>query len=286
MRYLHRFQLIMIMIMTLSIGLFASTGHAEGTEEMTLSKPPASIKQWYMPTNRRQVWLHTMFRLRRAMQAMGEYAAYQDRERLINWGEKFVKDYKSIGKMVPEWNDELEIGWAERLLVAAKAGDFEGVGLAQRKIGRSCGGCHREYRAVTAALQRGANFSEVMVEDGESMEQQSFKKSMQGLSFSMNRIKIAITDHRFDVAESSHQLMSQRLEDLSASCDACHKTERQKEYLLGEENMGRVQKLGELIEAKEGRESQRALGGVAVEICATCHSIHRILSDLRGFIDK
>lgn len=283
MSYLRRFQLIIALL----IGPFAlSTTYAEEPREVTITKPPASIAQWYKPANKRQVWLHTMFRLRREMQAMGEYSAYQDRERLVSWSEKFVKDYKSIGKMVPEFKDELEVEWADRLLAAAKKGDFEGVGAAQRKIGKSCGGCHKEFRVVTAALFRGPNFSEVVVEDGETMEERTFKKSMEGLSTAMNRIKIAMTDKRFDVANSAHELMSRRLEDLTGSCSACHQTDRQKDYLLGEENMAKVKKLGELIEAKNIKDSQKALGSVAVEICATCHSIHRTLAQLRGFIDK
>jgi len=266
--------------------LYVSTATADEELTVNITKPPLSIEQWYKPANKRQVWLHTMFRLRREIQAMDEYAAFKDRERLANWSEKFVKDYKSIGEMVPEWADVLEVEWANRLLNAAKKGDFDGVGTAQRKIGKSCSGCHKEYRAVTAALYRGADFSEVVVEDGETMEERSFKKSMVGLSSAMNRIKIAITDNRFDVAHSSHELMTQRLEDLSSSCSACHKTDRQKEYLMGEENMAKVNKLGELIKVKDTKESQRTLGSVAVEICATCHSIHRTLSDLSGFIDK
>jgi cytochrome c556 len=275
------FSLLLIIMASVS-----SRAVADVDREVSLTKPPATIAQWYPPANKRQVWLHTMFRLRREMQAIGEYAAYQDRERLVSWSENFVKDYQSIGKMVPEWADELEVEWAERLLAAARAGDFDGVTTAQQKIGTSCGGCHKEFRAVTAALYRGPNFSEVKVEDGETMEERTFKKSMEGLSAAMNRIKIAITDNRLDVAEASHKLMNQRLADLGGSCSACHKTERQKNYLLGNENMAMVEKLGELIKAQDNKEAEAALGTVAVDICATCHSIHRTLSDLRGFIDK
>lgn len=276
---------ILKLIFTLLITLALSPTFADEEREVNFSKAPSSIAQWYKPTNKRQVWLHTMFRLRREMQAMGEYAAFEDKARLILWSDKFAKDYRSIGEMVPEWADELEMDWLKRLQTAARSGDFAGVGAAQRKIGNSCSGCHKEYRAVTVALYRGADFDEVVVEDGETMEELKFKKFMGGLSSAMNRIKIALVDSRFEVATAAHELMSQRLEDLGGSCSACHKTDRQRDYLLGEENMARVQKLGELIAAKEVKEGQRVLGGVAVEICATCHGIHRNIADLRGFIE-
>ena len=281
MSYHNAYKLLLVLFVTIG----ASTTYAEEALDVTITKPPSSIGEWYKPANKRQVWLHTMFRLRREMQAISEYSAYEDREHLVQWTNKFVEDYDSIGKMVPEWADELEVEQSEKLLDAANKGDYTTVAAVQQKIARSCMGCHKEYRAVTAALYRGTNFSDVVVEDSETMEEQKYKDAMTGLSTSMNRVKIAIDDSRFDVASSAYKLMSHRLNDLSESCSACHKTDRQRDYLLGEENMNEVKKLGELIEAKEVKQSQRALGGVAVKICATCHSIHRTLSDLRGFID-
>jgi cytochrome c556 len=274
------------LFITLAITLVTSNASAGEDREITVSQPPLSIEQWYKPANKRQVWLHTMFRLRREMQAMTEYAAFEDKERLVSWSEKFVKDYRSIGEMVPEWADELETEQVEHLVAAANKGDFAGVATAQQKIGQSCMGCHKEYRAVTAALLRGANFSTAVVEDGETMEELQYKDFMVGLSTAMNRIVIAIDDNRFDVATSAYELLGQRIDDLKESCSACHKTDRQRDYLLGTEAMAQLQELGRLIEAKEVTASQRALGGMAVEVCATCHSIHRTVSDLREFIEK
>ncbi len=270
------------------IALFIATttaAFADEQAELTITKPPASIGQWYKPENKRQVWLHTMFRLRREMQAISEYAVYEDSERLVSWTERFVKDYKSIGKMVPEWSDELELELSDKLLNAAMKSDYSQVAAIQKKVGRSCMGCHKEFRAVTAALYRGADFTGVVVEDSETMEQMQYKEAMAGLSTAMNRIKIAMEDERFESAADAYKLLDHRLGDLAESCGACHKTGRQRNYLLGDENMNEVKKLGELIEKRDAKQSGRALGGVAVKICATCHSIHRTLSDLRSFID-
>ena len=46
---------------------------------VSLATPPASLEKWYKPANKRQVWLHTMFRLRREMQAIREYAKQNNR---------------------------------------------------------------------------------------------------------------------------------------------------------------------------------------------------------------
>ena len=272
-------------LVAIAISLATLVSHAEGEREVTITKPPASIAQWYKPENKRQVWLHTMFSLRREMQAMSEYAAYEDKERLVRWVEKFADDYKRIGKMVPEWDDELEYELLERLQRAAKAGDYPLVGSTQQKIAQSCNGCHKEFRAVTASLYRGSNFDAAVVEDSETMEELEYREAMVGLGTAMNRIIIAMEDERLEAAEQAYDLMAHRINDLAQSCSACHNTDRQRDYLLGEESLNRVETLGELIRSRDIQQSQRTLGGIAVEVCATCHSIHRNLSDLRRFID-
>lgn len=265
--------------------MLAMVSYAQTDREVIITKPPVSIGKWYKPENKRQVWLHTMFRLRREMQAISEYSAYEDQKHLVQWIRKFTDDYQSIGKMVPEWNDELEFELVDRMERAAKNGDYQSVGSIQQKIGKSCMGCHNEFRAVTAALYRGSNFSNAVVEDSETMEELNYKDAMAGLNTAMNRIVIAIIDDRFEVAGQAYELMAHRMEDLGNSCSACHPSDRQRDYLMGEESQNKIHLLGELIKKKDAKQSQRTLGELAVEVCATCHSIHRNLSDLRDFIE-
>lgn len=269
-----------------ALTLHIPASYASEAESTYIRMPPSTLKQWYKPQHKRQAWLHTMFRLRREMQAIGEYAAYQDSERLRAWVDKFSRDYLSIGKMVPEWNDELEIEAVSALERAAADSQFEQVDKALQKIGRSCSGCHKEFRAVSAALYRGADFSTIRVEDSETMEEMTYKDAMAGLSTAMNRIKIASVDERFDIATSAYQLLGKRMGDVATSCHACHSTDKQKNYLFDETVKNDMQQLGELIERKDSKQTQRTLGSVAVNVCAKCHSIHRTLSDLTGFIKK
>ena len=53
------------------LGVFITPVYAG--DSMSLEIPPAVLEKWYKPANKRQVWLHTMFRLRREMQAIDEY---------------------------------------------------------------------------------------------------------------------------------------------------------------------------------------------------------------------
>ena len=64
---------ILILVALIYSGLV--TGSAGAQAEKALMLPPTSLAQWYKPANKRQVWLHNMFKLRRELQAVVEYAS-------------------------------------------------------------------------------------------------------------------------------------------------------------------------------------------------------------------
>ena len=247
--------------------------------EVTL--PPDSLAKWYKPANERQVWLHTMFKLRREMQAVAEYTALEDQPRLEKWADRLVKHYLEIGEMVPEWRDELEAAVAGELADAAADGDFEGAARAVRKLGLSCRSCHRDYRAVAAAVYRTPDFGKVAVEDSETLEMESMEDVMNRLSRLVNRIKIASEDDRMPAAADALTQLGQRLNDLGASCDDCHSDEAPRERILGGTTRSSMERIGQGIEQNDKKIIGRNLGELAVQACARCHGVHRTLSDLK-----
>ena len=252
-----------------------------GDSEKLLQLPPASLAQWYKPVNKRQVWLHTMFSLRREILAVSDYLALQDQERLKQWSDRLAKDYRKIGEMVPEWQDELELDQLSALQQAVGAGDYAGAATAVRKLGLSCRSCHREYRAVAAAIYRTADFSNISVEDAESLEEESYEKVMERLSLLVNRIKIASMDGRKQAAAGSLQDLRRRLGDLSQSCEQCHKDQAPRERILGGATQKSLAALEQAIESADIKETGHMLGTLAVQVCARCHGAHRTLYDLR-----
>ena len=62
-------------VLVLSIPL--SSGAAED-ETQGFDALPESLARWYKPENKRQVWLHTMFAMRRELQAVREPSGDQD----------------------------------------------------------------------------------------------------------------------------------------------------------------------------------------------------------------
>ena len=87
--------LIMMAIMAFSVTALAE----QITDTITLKVPPKEMGKWYKPANKRQVWLHTMFRLRREMQAMAMYADKAQQADLEKWANKFSEDYQRTGNI-------------------------------------------------------------------------------------------------------------------------------------------------------------------------------------------
>ncbi len=256
-----------------------------GEEErtLTLHLPPTSLGQWYRPANEHDVWLHLMFSLRRDMQAVSEYSALEKPDLLRRWLDRLEKDYRRIGKLVPEWQDELELELFPKM---RKAGSPEELGRLQRKLARSCEGCHREYRLVATLRYRAPDFDAVKVESSESLEEEEYGRVMQRLVMLVNRIKIATADGRWPVAGEALEQLQTRLQDLGGSCGACHKDEASRERILGGAAEEALQQLAAGLEKKDSRTVGRYLGEFAVASCARCHAIHRPLAQLRQLLEK
>ncbi len=270
----------------LALALVAGQSLLAADEEKTLSLqlPPASLEKWYRPANKRDVWLHTMFRLRREMQAVSEYAALEDSARLKKWLARLEKDYLSIGEMVPEWKDELEDGLLMKMRAAAAAGDAEAMGRWQRKLGKSCQSCHAEYKLTAALLYRAPDFSAVKVESEETLEEEDYSRVMSRLSLLLNRVKIAGEDGRQQAATDALDQLEQRLADLGGSCSACHKQESAREIILGREAKASLAHVRQGLEAGDQKRTGRYLGEFAVGVCADCHAIHRLQSNMRRLL--
>ena len=264
----------------IAVGFLIITGSGVAAEKY-LPLPPASIAQWYKPQNDRQVWLHTMFSLRREMQAVTEYAAAGEQALTQKWAERFTGNYLKIAEMVPEWKDELEYHWLERLRSAAETGDGEGVELALRKIGQGCKSCHREYRAVTAILYRTPDFSNIMIKKPTDGSADSFADVMEELSSLINRIKIATDDSREQQALASLEQLRRRLDDLGEGCSACHNDPAPRERFLGKLTRDALEDLERGLKQGDKKLAGRSLGGAAVYACARCHAVHRSPYDIR-----
>jgi nitrate/TMAO reductase-like tetraheme cytochrome c subunit len=251
---------------------------------VTLTLPPQSLAQWYPPASKHRVWLHTMFGLRRAMDAMGIYIALKDQPHLNEWAGRFLKGYRSIPKMVPEWKDEVDLQWADRLEQAAAKGDGEAVGRAMRKLAVTCRSCHNDYQAVAAAIYRSPDFRQVKVEDSDTLEELPFPKVMEGLSTSLNRVIIAMKDQRYKAAKQDAERLVHRLNDLATSCENCHSDEAPMARIFGADMNATLDGLSDGIDAQDAKETGQRLAEIGVNVCARCHGVHRTLADLRHAI--
>ena len=245
-----------------------------------LKKPPASLSQWYQPENKRQVWLHNMFKLRREMQAIRHYADQGDAQHLQKWLMPFSEHYQKIGEMVPEWKKKLDMESLSSLQQSARENRFKGVSNALAEIDKSCQSCHADYRAITASMYRAPNFSSVKI-DGNT----DFEAHMERLGKQVNQIKIAAEDERRDEALASLATLKQGMHSLGKTCISCHKKDDR--AYPGEAVLQSVASLEQSLNGGTIKDQGRDLGTLAVLACARCHGTHRIAYDLRrAFTDS
>jgi cytochrome c553 len=249
---------------------------------VSLKQPPASLAQWYKPANKRQVWLHTMFRLRREMQAIREYAGVNDKAAMKKWAQRLDKDYNKIADMVPEWEKLSKPRLLSELEMFIEKGDMPRVGKTLEMITRTCDDCHSYFQPLVTATYRAPYYADIKLEATDG-GMQSLEDNMQALSESVNRILIALDDGHKSVALQSGKNLAARLQNLAGSCERCHKDdEYPRQRILGEAMKQRLDKLQANIGAGQIKESQKLMGEIAVSVCARCHNIHRIVSDLRN----
>ncbi|MBE9561095.1 MAG: hypothetical protein IMF15_09925 [Proteobacteria bacterium] len=271
-----------LMFLVIFSGIWSASTSAEPM--VSLKEPPVSLEQWYKPANKRQVWLHTMFRLRREMQAISEYAEQGKPRAMDKWIKRLDKDYRKIAEMVPEWEALIKPRLLSDLETFAEKGDMPRAGRTLKMIKRTCDDCHTYYQPLVTATYRSPGYDDIKLQDTEGGTQ-SFEENMELLSASLNRTLIALDDGHNDIAVQSSKDLSQQLDALGESCGNCHKDDAYpRERILGKETQRRFASLQDKISAGQVRDSQKLMGEIAVTVCARCHNTHRIISDLRNVL--
>lgn len=271
---------IVVIFLTL---LCLLTGNVQ-SEEKYINLPPDSLAQWYKPINKRQVWLHTMFNMRREVQAIEHYSEKQDAAHLKKWASDFAEHYKSLGDMVPEWSDELDLAKLDELLAVVESGEFDKVAAPLKDLQLTCKSCHGEHRALVAAIYRAPDFSNLTVKSKSG--EISYYDSMLLLTRHINAIKIASVDGDYQEAVTAYDALTQEMSALGDTCEQCHKGEQEAyDRYLGQRTSAAMDELAKGISAQDAKLTGRSLGSVAVYACARCHVVHRSLSDLKKFID-
>ena len=236
--------------------------------------PPASLAQWYKPENKRQVWLHNMFKLRREMQAVQYYADTNNEALLNQWTDRLSEHYLKIGEMVPEWEEKLSIEVITALKDNVKNKQFNEVSSVLTELTESCTACHIDYRSTVATLYRAPDFSNMAISPSVSLVDH-----MDQLTRQVNQIKIASGDGLTDVALSSLSDLKEGINTLGAICSNCH--EHDPRTYPDETITNTLNLLEESLKTGTLKDQGRELGTLAVIACARCHGTHRISYDER-----
>lgn len=266
-RYFILLQLILILIV-------GSLVYKHQNKVALVKMPPTELSQWYKPENKRQVWLHNMFKLRREMQAVEDYAEQQDDKHLVMWAEQLEKHYLKIAEMVPSWQNKLDRQTMFALNKASVGKDYSQVSLHLDKLKQSCDSCHNDYRAITALTYRSPDFSTIKVNDNTP-----FNEHMKILTQQVNQIKISVQDGYTKRALSSLDELNVSMDELSEACVNCHKN-NSKTY-PSELMTKTLSGLKTALVSGSAKDQSRELGTLAVLACARCHGTHRIAYDVK-----
>lgn len=269
MRWTH-----FIFLQCLLIAVVAAVAYFHKDKVNLQKAPPESLAKWYKPENKRQVWLHNMFKLRREMQAVKLYSTNNEDELLDKWTAQLSKHYLGISDMVPEWNKELDLGALTRLQNSVKDRDQQSVSLALDDLNNTCNSCHQDYRTTVATMYRAPDFSSIKLS-----QSGTYKEHMKGLVQQVNQIKIASEDGKRDVALSSLSELKHGINVQGETCVQCHKNET-KDY-PDAKMIETMVNLEQSLETGTLKDQGRALGTLAVQACASCHGTHRIAYDNR-----
>ena len=259
------FIILQVIILLLAAGLVYKHQH----KVKLIKTPPVELAQWYKPENKRQVWLHNMFKLRREMQAVEFYAQKKDAQHLQQWTEQLNKHYVKIADMVPAWQKKLSLETMGELKRASEEKDFSSVLVQHQILQKSCDSCHDDYQAITALTYRTPDFSNIQI-----TPEFSFVEHMDTLTRQVNQIKISAQDGNKDLALSSLIDLTDSMEVLGGSCVDCHKKDRQ--AYPSEVMKKTLQSLQVSLESGTVKQQGRDLGTLAVLACARCHGTHRI----------
>lgn len=275
------------LIITLHIILFAFIGNIIYTHTdlvNAVKMPPNSLSQWYKPENKRQVWLHNMFKLRREMQAVEFYAQNKDPILLTKWAQRLNEHYFKISEMVPEWEEKLSHDILANLANQVAQNKFNDIPKTLDNLSQNCQSCHIDYQKTTAVLYRAPDFSQITLTSKADSEI-PYTQHMDKLSKFVNQIKIASEDGLKDIALSSLSDLKQGMKSLGETCSNCHKQEIES-YPSTAMSKTLVQ-LEQSLESGTLKDQGRALGTLAVQACARCHGTHRMSYDARmQFSDK
>lgn len=268
-------------IILLHLALFAFIANIiySHTDLITAVKtPPSALSQWYKPENKRQVWLHNMFKLRREMQAVEFYAKNKDSVRLTKWSARLNEHYLKIGKMVPEWKEKLSNQILADLHEQVEQNQFNDISKTLEKLSQNCQSCHTDYQKQTAILYRAPDFSRITLLS-KTDSTIPYTQHMDSLSKQVNQIKIASEDGMNGLALSSLSELKQGMNTLGQTCLNCHKQEI--EVYPSKAMTQALAQLEQSLQTGSIKDQGRSLGILAVQACARCHGTHRMSYDAR-----
>ena len=255
--------------------------------EITLKKPPESLKKYYPPQSQKFEFLNNMHTMSTAFYAVQLNINEENWEKAIEWAKKLVETYKETAKMVPEWKKYFDFEKADNYLKAVQSRNIDKVISAAQQLGKTCARCHQDNEIAVKIYYRFPNFEEIEVEDPVEFNIVKLGEFMKKLTNSMKALNIYMAQKEEDKAKEHGINFVERARALKETCVKCHTDERDIEAIAGKDYDEALNTLENLLNAEklDYTKVQKTMSKITIS-CYTCHNVHLIPAKIKSVLKK
>lgn len=241
---------------------------------MVVDPPPASMDRHFPPNAPAPVWHLKMFDMAESYTAIIIKAVEGDMEGALTHFTKFKSKYQELPTLVPEWAGLLPAGPIDELGAALEGGDPATIMPAVEKVAQTCHNCHVVQMPKVQAKYDWPEFASIVIMDPASGKQMTFVEVMRNLEMTFTGIGLSLHEGNRDRALEYFGGFKGAVEQLKATCETCHDSERK--YYVSSDVTSMIDRLGaEVRKTPPDPEAVMALGQrIGFESCTKCHMVH------------
>jgi len=255
--------------------------------DITLKKPPESLKKYYPPASEKFEFLNNMHAMSTAFYAVQLNINDDNWENAKEWAQKLVETYKKTAEMVPEWKDYFDFSKADAYLNAVSSKNVDAVIKAAKELGQTCAKCHRDNEVAVKVYYHFPDFHKVKVEDPVEFMEMELGDFMRKLSNSLKAVNIYISQGDYEKAKEHGINFVERARAVKETCSNCHTKDVEIEAITGKEYDQALKALENLLNAEklDVKRVTQTMKKVTIT-CYTCHNVHYIPAKIKEALAK
>lgn len=255
--------------------------------EMTLKKPPDSLKKYYPPNSEKLEFLNNMHIMSTSFYAVQLNINDENWEKALEWARRLVDTYKKTAQMVPEWKEYFDFKKADSYLKAVESKNVDKVIESAQALGKTCAKCHQEHEVAVKIYYRFPDFNQLKVEDPVDFMEYGLEDFMVKLTRSLQALKVYLSQGDTGKVQEHGINFVERARAVKEMCSKCHTDKRDIESITGSDYDKALNSLEELLNAdKLNIKKVEELTSKITMSCYTCHNVHYIPAKIKSALSK